>query len=170
MQKEFSFPLKIEDINQGQQCYKLRAGKQELESLREILQVPAVNSFGANIMLNFQKKKGLLEVYGTVRANLSLISVISLEPFNKDYAADFKLTYDTNAKYEDIYEGDDDINADVPDIVIDGKINLADIAIEQLALIMEDYPKKEGEEFSAVIEDDAPLKENPFAALAKLKK
>lgn len=171
MQKEFSYPLKIEELGSGLQSYKLSADKDELKILAEILQVPAVNSFEAEIKLNFKKKQGELRVTGKVKANLSLISVISLEPFKKDYSTDFEILYDTNASYEDVYEDDEDIKLDVPDIVIDGKIDLADIAIEQLALIMEDYPRLEGEEFEAVIEedDDENIANNPFAVLKKLK-
>ena len=83
---------------------------------------------------------------------------------------DFALTFDTNATYEQIRELDEDIEADIPDIVIGGRIDLGDIAIEQLALVMEDHPRQDGEEFSPLIEDDAPLRENPFAILSKLKK
>lgn len=170
MQKEFSYPLQIDELGQGEQTYKLRADKAQLETLAEILQVPAVNSFGADICLKFQKKRGMLDVYGKVCANLRLMSVISLEPFDKDYETEFKLTYDTNATYEDIYGEDDDIEDDVPDVVYDGKIDLGDIAIEQIALVMEDHPRQEGEEFNPVIEDTEPVKNNPFIALAKLKK
>lgn len=170
MQKDFSYPLKIEDINQGEQTYKLRANKAQLETLREILQIPAVNYFEADIKLAFQKKKGILDVSGEVRAGLTLISVISLDEFEKEYKSNFSLTYDTNATYEQIREMDEDIEDDIPDIVIDGKIDLGDIAIEQLALVMEDHPRKDGEEFTSVIEDDSPVRENPFAVLSKLKK
>ncbi len=170
MQKDFSYPLKIEDINQGEQTYKIRANKVQLEVLREILQIPAVNSFEADIKLIFQKKKGILDIKGEVRANLRLMSVISLEEFDKEYKSDFSLIYDTNASYEQIREMDEDIEDDVPDIVIDGKIDLGDIAIEQLALVMEDHPRKEGEEFTSIIEDDSEVRENPFAILSKLKK
>ncbi|MBP3687993.1 MAG: DUF177 domain-containing protein [Alphaproteobacteria bacterium] len=170
MQKEFSYPLKIDELGQGEQTYNLRADKEQLATLKEILQVPAVNSFEANLKLKFQKKRGLLEISGTASANLELISVISLEAFNKDYTAEFKLMYDTNATYEDIYGEDDDIEDDVPDIVYDGKIDLGDIAIEQIALVMEDHPRKTGEVFNEVIEAREPVKNNPFAALEKLKK
>ena len=170
MQKEFSYPLKIDELGQGEQRYNISADKAQLETLSEILQVPSVNSFHADIKLNFQKKKGILDVSGRVQAELGLISVISLIPFNKEYTTDFKLTYDTNATYEDIYADDEDIKLDVPDIVIGGKIDLADIAIEQLALVMEDYPRQDGETFEAVIEDNSPVRENPFAVLEKLKK
>ena len=170
MQKDFSYPLQIDELNQGEQSYMLRADKAQLETLKEILQVPAVNYFEADIKLKFQKKRGILDVSGQVRAGLGLISVISLEPFDRDYKTDFTLTFDTNATYEQIREPDEDIEADIPDIVIGGRIDLGDIAIEQLALVMEDHPRQDGEEFSPLIEDDAPLRENPFAILSKLKK
>jgi hypothetical protein len=35
---------------------------------------------------------------------------------------------------------------------------------------MEDHPRKDGENFESVIEDDTPIRNNPFAVLAKLKK
>lgn len=170
MQKDFSYPLQIDELNQGEQSYILKADKAQLETLKEILQVPAVNYFEADIKLKFQKKRGILDVSGQVRAGLRLISVISLEPFDRDYKTDFTLTFDTNATYEQIRELDEDIETDVPDIVIGGRIDLGDIAIEQLALVMEDHPRKDGEEFSPLIEDDEPLRENPFAILSKLKK
>ena len=61
---------------------------------------------------------------------------------------------------------------DLPDIVIDGQIDLGQIAIEQIALAMEDYPRKEGEVFSWKSEFDPQDDErrNPFKILEKLKK
>lgn len=170
MQKNFTYPLQIDELNQGDQRYKLRADKEELEFLAEVLQVPAVNNFEAELNLNFQKKKGILTISGEVKANLTLISVISLDEFDKNYKTKFTLTYDTTAKYEDIKDMDEDINMDIPDIVYNGKVDLVDVSIEQLALIMEDHPRKKGEEFSSIIEDMSPAKNNPFSALAKLKK
>ena len=170
MQKEFSYPLKIDELGQGEQRYSLKADKEQLITLADILQIPAVKNFEAEMNLFFQKKKGMLEVSGKVNAELSLISVISLEPFDKKYETNFKVVYDTNAKYEDIYQDDEDINLDLPDIVMDGQIDLGDIAIEQLALVLEDHPRMEGEIFDSVIEDDLTIKHNPFAVLEKLKK
>ena len=170
MQKDFSYPLKIEDLGQGEQKYTLIADKDQLEFLTDVLQVPSVKSFEANIWLKFYKKRGILDVWGDVKANIGLISVISLDEFDKLHQTDFKITYDTNATYEEIKEQDDDIMADIPDIIINGEINLADIAIEQLALVLDDYPRKEGEVFDEVIEDASPIRNNPFAVLEKLQK
>ena len=76
MQKDFSYPLQIDELNQGEQSYMLRADKAQLETLKEILQVPAVNYFEADIKLKFQKKRGILDVSGQVSAGLGLIRVI----------------------------------------------------------------------------------------------
>ena len=52
------------------------------------------------------------------------------------------------------------------------EIDLADIAMEQLALVLEDFPRKDGEvfEFESEFDEETTQKANPFAALAKLKK
>ena len=60
--------------------------------------------------------------------------------------------------------------ADIPDIKENNEINLADIAIEQIALILDDHPRKEGEIFDEIIEDVSPIRHNPFAILEQLKK
>lgn len=169
MQKDFSYPLKIEELGQKEQNYKLKADKEQLEFIRDILQVPAVNSFEADIKLKFYKRQGRLDVWGEVKSVIGQISVISLEPFDKEYNTKFEITYDTNATYEEIKEQDVDIMADIPDIVENGEINLADIAIEHIALVLDDYPRKEGEVFDQVIEDISPIRNTPFAVLEKLK-
>ena len=170
MQKDFSYPLKIEELGQNEQTYRLVADKEQLEFLRDVLQVPAVNSFEVVIKLKFQKKKGQLQVWGDVKSNIGLISVISLDHFDKLYQTSFEVLYDTNATYEDIKEQDVDIMADIPDIVENGEINLVDIAIEQLALVLDDHPRKEGEVFDEIIEDVGAVRNNPFAILEQLKK
>lgn len=48
---------------------------------------------------------------------------------------------------------------------------MAQIAIEQVALVMEDYPRKEGEvfEFVSEFDEETTKAQNPFSVLAKLK-
>ena len=88
------------------------------------------------------------------------------------YEVPFEMRFDTKATYRDILELSTDINDDVPDIIENGVINLADIALEQVALQLDDYPRAEGEVFDYGKYSDfkTETKENPFAVLAKLKK
>ncbi|MBR1824998.1 MAG: DUF177 domain-containing protein [Alphaproteobacteria bacterium] len=173
MQKNFSYPVKIDELNQNTYRYKLKPDTDELEDIRQVLQVEDVKSFSAEVALKFNKKENMLRVWGTVSALIVLQSVISLENFEKSVSAPFELWFDTKATYKDIKEMEQGINDDVPDIVENGEINLADICIEQIALCLDDYPRAEGEvfDFSDYVKNESSeVRENPFAILEKLKK
>lgn len=172
MQKDFSYPLTIGELNQQQQHYALTANQEQLKTLAGILQVEAVKSFTADIFLKLNLKLNRLDVWGTVRSELELKSVISLENFLQKYDIPFKIYYDTQATYKDIRDMEPGINDEIPDIIVNGRIDLGDIAIEQLALVLDDYPRRKGEKFEFVSEFDEETTKavNPFAALEKLKK
>ncbi len=172
MQKKFSYPLKIEDLDQNEHKFDINADKNELVDIREILKVESVKYFNAEIYLKRHNKQNLLSLWGIVRTDIELKSVISLNNFLRYYEIPFELKFDTKATYKDIAEMNADIDADVPDIIENGTIDLADIALEQVALNLDDYPRAEGEVFDCTkyadfTEDE---RENPFAVLAKLKK
>lgn len=172
MQKDFSYPLKIEDLNQQEQHYHLSADSKQCNILADILQVEGVNKFTADIFLKLKLKEHRLDVWGRVEADLVLKSVISLENFVKRYESSFDYYYDTQATYKDIRELEAGINDEIPDIIENGTIDLGNIAIEQLALVMEDYPRQEGEEFvfESEFDEETNRHNNPFAVLEKLKK
>lgn len=172
MQKNFSYPIKIEDLKQSDYKYELKADAEELEDITQVLQVEKVHEFEAEIFLKLTNRTNNLRVWGMVNAKIELKSVITLNNFIKDYEVPFELNFDTRATYNDIKELECNIEDEVPDIIENGCINLADIAIEQVALNLEDYPRAEGEIFdgSLYCDIDEPKKENPFAVLKKLKK
>ena len=172
MQKDFSYPLNIEDLNQQEQHYKLKANNEQLRTLCDILQVEDIKKFEADIFLKLNLKQHKLDLWGNISAIVELKSVVSLENFEKDYNVDFNYCFDTKATYKDIKELEPSIYDDVPDVIDNGKIDLANIAIEQLALQLDDYPRKDGEKFEFVSEfDEETTKQaNPFAILEKLKK
>ena len=172
MQNLFSYPLKLEDMSPSTQKYKLKADKQELEYITEIMKVPAVKSFVAEINVKLLKREHIVEVNGFVDADVEQVSVISLENFVKPYHSDFSLRFDTKLTPKELKEMDFEYEDDVLDILDNGQIDLAAIAMEHLALVLDDFPRKDGEEFSFQSEFDEETTEanNPFAVLKKLKK
>ena len=172
MQNLFSYPIVVDDLPSTERKYHLNADKQELDYLKGVLQVEGVRSFGAEIMLKLYKKEHRLDVWGRVDAELELKSVISLENFYKTYSPEFKISFDTKATLKEIKELEIDFNEDEPDVVVNGQIDLGQIAIEQVALVMEDNPRKEGEVFvfKSEFDDEDSEKLNPFSVLKKLKK
>lgn len=172
MQKNFSYPIKIDDLKQSDYKYELNADIAELEDITQILQVEKVHEFKAEIFLKLNNRTHNLRVWGNVFAKIELKSVITLNNFIKDYEVPFELNFDTRATYNDIKELECNIEDEVPDIIENGCINLADIALEQIALNLEDHPRADGEFFDSALycDSEEPEKENPFAILAKLKK
>jgi uncharacterized metal-binding protein YceD (DUF177 family) len=174
MQKDFSYPVKIAELTRNEQHYHVDADSEELEELCRILKVEDVRSFSFDIYLQHRFKEHRLDIWGSVSTVLSLQSVVSLEVFDKAYQAPFRYYYDTVATYKDLHQGDTepDINAEVPDLIENGQIDLGSIAIEQLALVMDDYPRREGEifRFESEFDEETTRAAHPFAALAKLKK
>ena len=83
MQKNFSYPLIVEDIAAAEKKYRLTADAADLKELAEILQIPSVKSFSAEIYTKMNKKEHLLRVWGRVKAELELQSVLSLDYFCK---------------------------------------------------------------------------------------
>ncbi len=172
MQNLFSYPIVVDELTASEKKYHLEANNQDLDYLKEVLKVENVKSFSADMRLKYNKKEHRLNVWGSVNAELELQSVISLENFYKTYNPEFAVVYDTKATLKDIKELEIAFDEDEPDIIPDGKLDLGQVAIEQVALVMEDNPRKEGEVFCFESEFDEADTEalNPFNVLKKLKK
>lgn len=169
MQKDFSYLLAVDDLSGGESVYKLKADTRELVFLKELLKVEDVKSFEAVMKLKLDKKKHVLTVKGNVKADVELKSVVSLENFVKSYDTDFEVVMDTKPSKESEEEEELEFDDEIVDAVEDGKVDLVHIATEQLALVLDDYPRKEGEVFSFKAEFEENEKKNPFEILAKLK-
>lgn len=172
MQKEFSYPLTVAELPLSEQHYRLEASPADLSFLARVLQVREVKSFIADFRVKPDHHTSILPVSGHIKTEIIQQSVVSLEDFSSVYDFDFSTLFDTRATLESQKEDGDDWDKDMPEIVVGGKIDLGDIAIEQVALRLDDYPRKPGEEFSFISEFDEgdSSVENPFAVLAKLKK
>ena len=172
MQNLFSYPLKLEDMSTAVRRYELKASPQELEFVAGIMKVPSVKSFTAEIYVRLHKKEHLADVWGSVDADVEQTSVISLENFIHPYHADFTLKFDTKMTAAELRELEFDIEDDVPDILDNGQIDLAAVAMEQLALVLDDFPRREGEVFSfrSEFDEETAPRANPFTVLKNLKK
>lgn len=172
MQKDFSYPLTVSDISSAEKKYTINANAEECAVLAEILKVPAIKKFAADVYTKMKNKSTLLEVWGRVDAVVTRQSVISLDFFDKAYQSEFSLVFDTKATPQMQKEMEEELGDDTPDIVLNGTIDLVQIASEQLALELEDYPRKDGEAFNFKSEftDDEDERKNPFKILEKLKK
>ena len=172
MQKIFSYPLAVDDISVAEKEYLLKADQAQCKYIAEIFKVPDIKEFRGNIYTRRHNKSSLIDVWGKVHALITRQSVISLEYFDKNYDSEFSLQFDINLTENQVRQMEEDGIPDIPDVITGGQIDLCHLAMEQIALELEDYPRREGETFSFKSEFDTEndVKGSPFQILEKLKK
>ena len=74
MQKNFSRPLKIDDLPQSEQHYHLEATLKDCKMLAEVLKVPEVAAVKADIRLKYTHADHRLDVNGHVFAKVTILT------------------------------------------------------------------------------------------------
>lgn len=172
MQNLFYHPIVIDDLTTAEKKFKVEASAEELSEVAEILKVRHIKEISAEIFVKLNRKEHLLNVWGKIKTEMELQSVVSLEYFYKTYEPEFELLYDTKMTLKEFKELEETTDDELPDIITDGQINLGDLIIEQIALAMDDYPRQDGESFhfESEFDEETTKAQNPFNILAKLKK
>lgn len=101
---------------------------------------------------------------GRVRAEAVQSCGLTLEPLPVAIDRDFAL--DLAESVEEDAEVEVSMDDETPDLIEDGKIDLGQYAIEQLALSLDPFPRKPGAEF---VQPPEPNEINPFAVLKSFK-
>jgi uncharacterized metal-binding protein YceD (DUF177 family) len=156
---EFSRPLPADRIGPTPVEERVAATAQECAALALRLAIPAVLSLTCSFRLQ-RREAGRIAAEGRLQARLVRESVISLEPFETDVAELFRIVF-VPAGQE---SGELDLEADDEVPYGGGAIDLGEAAAEQLALTLDPYPRRPGEELPAEA-SDVPL--SPFAVLVK---
>jgi hypothetical protein len=113
---------------------------------------------------------GIFRITGQLKAKVQPLCVVTLEPFPQNIddavAVDFA-SEDVIARLTKRAEENEVEDFEPPDPIIDGVIDLGQVACEFLALSLDPYPKKPGAQFAGLGEEEPIL--SPFAALKALK-
>ena len=140
--------------------------------------LPAIGAAEARLHVARRGREGL-HVTGEIRARVTLVCVVSLEPFESDIVEPVDVEFEPARPSREAPaprrsrreapppEPEDEVgmeDLDAPDPIIDGKIDLGALAQEFLTLGIDPYPRKPGVAFEEPAEP--PAKESPFARLA----
>jgi hypothetical protein len=113
-------------------------------------------------------------VSGTLRAKVTQICVLSLEPFDTDVVEEMDVDFAPPARAAraavravTLLGGPGVPERDPPDAIVDGMIDVGALAAEFLALGLDPYPKKQGVAFAPVTVTEES-DEKPFDVLKKL--
>jgi uncharacterized metal-binding protein YceD (DUF177 family) len=179
-QPPFSRPFEVAQAETLARTVDLEASAAECAALAKDMDVVAIGALKAQLTVT-AAPKGQFIVTGRVKGRVTQTCVVSLDPFETEVDEEVEVTFAPpeeverqEAAYAERRE-EDPTGLDwpePPDAIDNGRIDLALVAAEFLALSLDPYPRKPGAEF-ALPPELTPAEEekaSPFAALAKLKK
>lgn len=128
----------------------------------------AVNHFEALLEVN-PLANGVFRIAGQIKAQVQPVCVVSLDPFDQEIDETVTVDFapeDVISRLTKRAEENDVEDFEPPDPIVDGGIDLGQVACEFLALSLDPYPKKPGAVFMGLGEEEPNL--SPFAALKAL--
>lgn len=172
---ELHRPVRIDELPPKGLKIDLKPSQNELQAIADRLGIVAVNQLEADLRLQPEMGRQI-SLTGSIRVEIVQNCVITGEPLTVPLEFDVYRTFAEDADpFDGLNNSEDDILDDPdfeePDPIIDGKIDVGEQAIEELALNIPPYPRAPGAVFEPITTDPAPdeKRPNPFAALQSLK-
>lgn len=164
----WSVPVRAEDIPDAGLKVELDADAGVRTALARAAGVEAVPRVAASFDVTRHGRDGL-HVRGRVSAMVRQTCVVTLEPVENEIEETVDLTFMPRCAEARAPAREEEIGShDPPEALVDGTIDLGQIATEFFILGIDPYPRKAGAVFTAPVSSEAG--EHPFAALAALKK
>jgi len=178
----FSYCIDVQEIPEGGLDVRIAADAATLQALAAADDLPGIGRLEADFHVA-PRSLQRFNVTGEMRARVTQVCVVSLEPFDSDIVepidVDFAMPEDGrdakaahaagfrgNPKSDGVVVGEE---PDPPDVIVDGRIDLGALASEFLALGLDPYPRKPGIVFEPPGNSDLEESDSPFRALRKLK-
>lgn len=172
----FSYVLAREGVPAEGLDVKLAADAAALEALKVRFDLESLDRLEAAMVVSPWRKAGL-KVDGTLQAELAQRCVVTLEPvpvaLNERFSMLFRPEAGERPKEHEIAV--DPLADEPPDVLPPEGIDLGEAVAEQLALMLDPYPKAPDARYEPQSEDDSGSfpegqgKPNPFSVLKNLK-
>lgn len=171
---EFSRPLALEGLHDGENVVEIAADDAERAALAKRFGLLALPSLSARYSVWPEGGRSGVRTSGRLAAEVVQACVVTLGPVRSRIEADFERVFAPmreagGGRAETFVEPEGE---DPPDPVVAGMVDLGECAAEQLALEIDPFPRAPGVEFRGFSSDMSESRgeaEGPFAALAKLK-
>ncbi len=176
---EFSYLVEVSTLPAGGRWYKFAASEEECTSVAARLELKELSNLKVAVQLT-RTSGGFVNVAGHVEADVVQICVVTLAPISVHVREDISMVFmeEVSAAASKKHDGAEELisvdDDDPPELVIDGRIDLGELAVEQLVLALDPYPRAPGVKFGAKTWGseggaEAASGGKPFAALEKLK-
>ncbi|NEU10919.1 DUF177 domain-containing protein [Methylobacterium sp. BTF04] len=152
--------VRVDRAPRGDGIITVTATPEQCAALAADFKIPAIRDLVGRF--SFTGSLSDLKVTGTVEAWATQICTVSLDPFESKLSEPVEVTFTDT----DVLVGTDAEDADVPDPIVNGRIDFGKLTAEFLALGLDPYPRKPGIAFEPPADAGDDL---PFAALKRLR-
>jgi uncharacterized metal-binding protein YceD (DUF177 family) len=168
---EFSRPCTVERLSSDWQTYRLEANASEREALARRFELPSLDALCGTLQVRSLAEQGLIEIEGRVIATLSQTCTVTLEPVPEEVDAAFRRMF-TLAPAAPSAEVELDPEAEEPEPLPAGGLDLGEILAEELAMALDPHPRAADADatLASVAMPDTAEEESPFSRLASLRR
>ena len=159
----FSESIRLNEIGAGLNR-KLTPDASVRARIAKALDLASLDAFEAELLVAPAREGWRLS--GRVIADAVQTCGLTLEPLPVKIDERFSVDLVEAAPVIEGEEIEVSIEDDVPDVIEDGRIDLGQYAVEQLALTLDPFPRKPGAEF---VQPEEPREISPFAVLKAFK-
>lgn len=165
---EFSRLVEASRLRPGGERLELAASPAERAAVAARLGLEAVGALTASVQLT-PAGAGVVTAEGTIRARVTQICVISLDPFEQTLDVPLRLVFRPGREADLAAEQTVDPEAEDELPYAGGRFDLGESVVETLALSLDPWPRRPGAVLDVPPPPDA-APDGPFAALARRRK
>ena len=158
----YSEPVRLHQVGAGV-TRRLEPDAAARARIAKALDLASLDAFVAEVTL--APAPAGWRMSGRVRASLAQTCGITLEPLPVEVDAPFAISL-AEAVDEDSEEIVITLDDESPDMIEGGQVDLGQYAVEQLALLLDPFPRKPGAEF---VQPPEPTEISPFSVLKQLR-
>lgn len=142
---EFSRAVEALAVQAQPTTRSIKANAMERQALAKRFSLIAIGRLEAQFELR-RRSPEIIEVRGHLSSDVVQTCVVTLDPVASTVETEFLRLY---GETESDTSGDIDIDleVEVPEFLVNGRIDLGEIAAEELALALDPYPRSPGAEF-----------------------
>ncbi|WP_207456151.1 DUF177 domain-containing protein [Azospirillum sp. SYSU D00513] len=180
---EFSRVIRADAVHRSPVTETIEATEAERHALAARLELESIDRLTATVTLKSARGGQMVQVNGTLEADVVQTCVVTLEPVPAHVSERFSALFAPEHLVEDFDEEEIDLEAllsdeDQPEPMENGRIDIGELTAQHLSLGLDPYPHAEGVEFAGYAEHEEgeaeaeaaePEKPNPFAVLQSLK-
>lgn len=167
---EFSHPVKMTEIGHVLSGLTLNANARECRLIAQRLDLLELKSFTVKFDRVVDPEPKVIRLKGDILADLVQKCVVTLEPVAQKLDTSFSWRLALPGYRPRPVEDDegDFPNDDEPEVITGGVIDLGEIAVEELSLAIDPYPRAPGVEFVEIKEFDEKSEDSRNKPFAKL--